>query len=151
MSNSKELERLWRLQTKVNMLVSDGKRDASVVADALQKILDQSSLKFELYLFGKQRTGGSETGYTVEKSLRETGLIARCLSTDDEMVKGWVINPNTYPAEFKGKVIFLWKSAKGRGVNRRVPCLVWYHGEVVMVWHLHSHGLGGSNPAVLVS
>ena len=40
MSNGTQLERLWRLQTKINMLVSDGKRDAGEVADALQNILN---------------------------------------------------------------------------------------------------------------
>jgi len=40
MSNDNPLERLWRLQTKVNMLVSDGKRDPKEVADVYQGILD---------------------------------------------------------------------------------------------------------------
>ncbi|MEK7628409.1 MAG: hypothetical protein AAB421_03245 [Patescibacteria group bacterium] len=42
MSNDRQLERLWRLQTKVNMLVSDGKRDPKAVADVYQSILDGS-------------------------------------------------------------------------------------------------------------
>lgn len=42
MSNDNELERLWKLQTKVNMLVMDGKREARVVADFLQYILNIS-------------------------------------------------------------------------------------------------------------
>jgi len=40
MSNDNQIERLWRLQAKVNMLVSDGKRDAKEVADIYQGILD---------------------------------------------------------------------------------------------------------------
>ncbi|OGZ10555.1 MAG: hypothetical protein A3D67_01445 [Candidatus Lloydbacteria bacterium RIFCSPHIGHO2_02_FULL_51_22] len=40
MSNGTQLERLWRLQTKINMLVSDGKRDPMAVADIYQSILD---------------------------------------------------------------------------------------------------------------
>ncbi len=42
MSNGKDLERLWRLQTKVSQLVSDGKRSAEDVNRALQGILDGS-------------------------------------------------------------------------------------------------------------
>lgn len=42
MSNGIELERLWKLQTKVNMLIMDGKREARVVADFLQYILNIS-------------------------------------------------------------------------------------------------------------
>ncbi len=42
MSNNNTLERLWKLQTKVNMLVLDGKRDPEAVADIYQKILDQT-------------------------------------------------------------------------------------------------------------
>ncbi len=43
MSNDNEsLVRLFRLQAKINMLVSDGRRSAAVVADDLQKILEES-------------------------------------------------------------------------------------------------------------
>ena len=41
MSNGKTLERLWKLQTKINMMVMDGQRDPSSVSDALQSILDE--------------------------------------------------------------------------------------------------------------
>lgn len=42
MSNGNQLERLWKLQTKVNMLVLDGKRDPEKVANIYQAILDGS-------------------------------------------------------------------------------------------------------------
>lgn len=43
MSNDNQLERLWKLQAKVNMLVLDGKRDPKFVADTLQGVLDNTS------------------------------------------------------------------------------------------------------------
>lgn len=46
MSNDKDLVRLWRLETKINMLVSDGKRDPVEVADRLQEILEIALSKF---------------------------------------------------------------------------------------------------------
>ncbi len=150
MSNSKELERLWRLQTKVNMLVSDGKRSASVVADALQAILDQSPPKFELYLFGKQNIGAWEMGYEIEKHLKKTGLINSCLRKDDDVVKSWITKPETYPEEFKGKSIYLWKSAEGRGSDRRVPCLFWRGDRVLLSWHPTHIVWDSGDPAVLV-
>lgn len=42
MSNDNQIERLWKLEAKVNMLVLDGKRDPKSVADTLQEILDVS-------------------------------------------------------------------------------------------------------------
>mgnify|MGYP001559486861 CR=1 FL=1 len=149
MSNSNEMERLWRLQTKVNMLVSDGKRSPTVIADALQTILDQPQPKFELYLFGKQKAGGWEMGYNIERHLKKTGLINRCLSKDDECVRNWLANPETYPEEFKGKAVFLWKSADGRVVNRVAPCLIWRDGGVVLHWDWLDLDWYGGYPAVL--
>lgn len=49
MSNGKELERLWKLQTQVNKLVMECKRDPTEVADALQEILEEKRKKFKLF------------------------------------------------------------------------------------------------------
>ena len=46
MSNGNGIERLWKLQTQVSKLVLDGRREASVVSDALQKILSDAPEKF---------------------------------------------------------------------------------------------------------
>lgn len=40
MSNDSEIARLWKLQSKINMMVLDGRRDTREVADAYQRILD---------------------------------------------------------------------------------------------------------------
>jgi len=47
MSNSNVYGRLWKLETKLNMMILDGKRDPQMVADALQKIIGESQ-KFAL-------------------------------------------------------------------------------------------------------
>jgi hypothetical protein len=42
MSNDKDvINRLFKLQAKINMMVMDGTRDAESVADALQQILEE--------------------------------------------------------------------------------------------------------------
>lgn len=43
MSNGNPYERLWKLQTKVNMLVLDGKRDPEAVANVLQDIISPAN------------------------------------------------------------------------------------------------------------
>lgn len=48
MSNDTELARLWSLQAKVDMMILDGRRTPSVLADALQKILEEKQEKFAL-------------------------------------------------------------------------------------------------------
>ena len=47
MRNGSQLERLWRLQTKINMLVSDRKRDPGLVADVYQSILDGDARRWQ--------------------------------------------------------------------------------------------------------
>ncbi|TAL49346.1 hypothetical protein EPN83_01190 [Patescibacteria group bacterium] len=47
----------------------------------------------KLYFHPKQKEGGLIKGYDLEKHLRETGIINRCLSLKDEEVKGWLANP----------------------------------------------------------
>lgn len=152
MSNSNQLERLFKLQTQVNKLVLEGKRTPKSVADALQAILVEQSAspKFELYLFGKQKTGGWERGHDIEVHLNETGLINRCLSKDDDVVQGWLANPETYPKEFKDKVVFLWKSVDIRDGLRKAPYLAWRGGRVALYWYLLDYDWRGCYPAVLV-
>ena len=41
MSNDKELARLWKLQTQVNRLILEGKREAVVLLDYYQKLIEQ--------------------------------------------------------------------------------------------------------------
>lgn len=66
-----EIDRLWKLETKVNMLVLDGKRDAETVANVLQGILDVSvTASFE-------KTPASVPAVPAEKFslLRDLGII----------------------------------------------------------------------------
>lgn len=120
------------------------------LADALRKALASASV-LELYIFGKQKTGGYEIGFDLEKHLEETKLINRAFSLDDELVKGWIADPSTYPEEFKGKAIFLWKSKRASGDNRRVAYLAWGGEHVVVDWYWLGRRWDGSNPALLAS
>lgn len=151
MSSGNQFERLFKLWATVAKLVVDGKRNATKVADMLQSIVDEAQPAYELYLFGKQKTGGDETGFTIEEHLTETKLIDRCFSLEDELVKDWIANPATYPEEFKGKAIVLWKSIRTTGSNREVACLYGGDDRVIVVWRWLGGRWRGNNPALLAS
>ena len=57
-------------------------------------------------------------------------LINRCLSFED--VWSWITHPETYPEEFKGKTVFLWKSTLVHPGDCLLVCLIWIDGRVVM-------------------
>ena len=106
---------------------------------------------FTLYFAPGQQNGGWMKGFDLEKHLEETKLIDRAFSLDDELVKGWIDNPSTYPEEFKGKAIFLWKSKRTAGSGRPVACLSWDDDRVVVRWGWLGSDWGGSSPALLAS
>ena len=64
---------------------------------------------FELYLVPGQ-DAGRMSGFDIAKHLEETGLINRAFSLEDDLIKGWIADPATYPEELKTKAVFLWKS-----------------------------------------
>ena len=66
---------------------------------------------FELYLHPTQRHL-SIKAIDLQKHLKETGLISRCLSVDDEVVEDWLAHPETYPREFRYKAVVLWGSIR---------------------------------------
>lgn len=108
--------------------------------------------KFELYLHSKQQEeGGWIEGSELNRHLTETGLIDRCMSLEDEAVKGWIANPSTYPEEYKSKSIFLWKSRRGTGRDRSVACLVWRGGRVFVRWGWLERRWRGYYPVLLAS
>jgi hypothetical protein len=105
--------------------------------------------KFELYLHDKQKNGGWMKGYDLEKHLQETNLLNRAFSLEDDIVKGWLANPKTYPEEFKGKAIFLWKSRQDSDDYRSVAYLIWSGEQVIVLWHWLEFGWRGLDPALL--
>ncbi len=123
-------------------------REQGTLADVLRKAL---APVFELYLAPCQRDGGWMAGFDLEKHLEETKLIDRAFSIEDELVKGWLANPSTYPEECKGKAIFLWKSKRAIGSGRRVAYLYWRGDRVVVDWRWLGDGWDGSDPALLAS
>jgi hypothetical protein len=107
--------------------------------------------KMELHLHPKQKNGGFIRGFDLEAHLKETGLLERCFSLEDELVKNWIANPASYPEEFKRKAIFLWGSWRDSGVDRFVAYLIWVDGEVLVRWSWLDRAWGGINPALLAS
>lgn len=105
--------------------------------------------EFELYLAPGQENGGSMMGFDLEKHLEETKLINRTFSLDDELVKGWIANPSSYPEEFKGKAIFLWKSRRTSGSDRTVAYLYWRGDRVIVHWDWLEGRWYGGGPALL--
>lgn len=89
---------------------------------------------YELYLAPGQKGGRGVTCLGVEAHLHETGLIERVFSLDDKLVEGWLANPETYPAELKGQIVFLWGSTAGSGWSRRVALLFSGDDELHKDW-----------------
>ena len=125
-------------------------RNQGALADVLRKAL-APALTFELYLAPAQRDGGTMKGFDLEKHLQETKLIDRCFSLEDELVKGWIANPSTYPEEFKTKVVFLWKSKRTSGSGRDVAYLCWDDDRVIVGWYWLDGRGRGDGPALLAS
>ena len=123
-------------------------REQGTLADVLRKALAPA---FELYLAPGQQNGGTMTGFDIDKHLEETKLIDRAFILDDELVKGWLANHATYPEEFKGKAIFLWKSKRTIGSNRRVAYLCWNDNRVIVRWAWLESRWSGRSPALLMS
>ncbi|OGI91788.1 MAG: hypothetical protein A2843_00935 [Candidatus Wildermuthbacteria bacterium RIFCSPHIGHO2_01_FULL_48_27b] len=106
---------------------------------------------FELYLTPRQKNGGSVTGFDLEKHLQRSMRFDRCFSLDDEVVKGWLANPATYPEEFKKRMVFLWKSKWTSGDITDVAYLYWDDGRVIVRWRWLEYGWGGRSPVLLAS
>lgn len=123
-------------------------REQGVLADVLRKALAPA---FRLYLAPAQQNGGMIKGFNLEQHLQETKLIDRCFSLENEVVKGWLTDPSTYPEEFKGKAIFLWKSTQASGDDRSVAYLVWDGEGVVVGWDWLVDDWDSDRPALLAS
>ena len=74
MSNSPPLERLWKLQTKVNMMVLDGKRDPEKVANIYQAILE----------------GSVAASFDREKWYEQDGVIYFSVTSDGTTAEEWI-------------------------------------------------------------
>lgn len=107
--------------------------------------------KLELYYHESQKNGKYIKGADLEKHLIETGLIDQCLSFEDEVVKGWIDKPETYPEEYKKVYPHLWKSTKTSGGYRLVAYLDWFGSRVFVNWSWLENDWRGLDPALLAS
>ncbi|MEQ1561132.1 MAG: hypothetical protein ABL899_00250 [Nitrospira sp.] len=125
-------------------------KDQGALSDTLRKALGGEKRTFELYLSPKQK-GGWISGFDLESHLEEEKLTDRTFSLEDELVKGWLADPSTYPEEFKKKAVFLWKSQRDSGSYRSFAYLFWDGGRVGVGWDgLGSRWFGG-DPVLLAS
>jgi hypothetical protein len=122
-------------------------REQGALAETLRKALAPA---YELYLAPAQR-GGTIKGFDLDKHLQDEKLTPRTMGLEDEVVKGWLADPSTYPEEFKGKAIFLWKSQRGSRGDRSVACLIWRDGRVVVLWDWLDDQWHEGNPVLLAS
>ena len=97
----------------------------------------KTETKLELYLHPKQKDSWIQ-GFDLEKYLKDKGLIKRCLSLEDKVVKGWIKNPETYSEEYKNIYPFLWGSIEDGD-------------EVVVGWRWLEDGWYAHDPALLAS
>lgn len=104
-----------------------------------------------LHTWEKQKQPPFPTGFGVEEHLKETGLIDRCLSLDDEVVKGWIKNPKTYPQEYKDVYLYLWKSQRTDGSYRHIAYLYWRGDRVIVSWYWLEGRWRGYHPVLLAS
>lgn len=148
----KSLDRFFKLIASVVTLVTTGKRNIGRVCNELQKIVDESQKVFEIYIAVDQENGNAMTGFDLERHLTIVGLMGRCASLEDLLIKGWIANPSTYPEELKKKNIFLWRHAVTSGGFRRVACLVWepVHCRVEVKWRWLRHEWTAESPALLL-
>ena len=123
-------------------------REQAALAETLRKALAPA---FRLYLAPGQQNGGWMKGFDLEKHLEETKLIDRAYSLEDELVKGWIANPSTYPEEFKKKAVFLWKSQRTSGSDREVAYLYWDDDRVIVSWDWLEDRWYGYDPVLLAS
>lgn len=105
--------------------------------------------KFTLYLHDHQKNFHCMKGFNLEKHLEETGLITRCLRLEDEVVNGWIASPSSYPEEFKGKAVFLWKSKRICSDKRSVVCLYWDDERVLVGQRQLERDWHSSHPTLL--
>ena len=126
------------LRDTVNRLSDNDVAKAAYFARDLKKFLRGemgTNPVFTLY-FHKEQKEGDLKGLDVLAHLRDAGLIGRCLSLEDEMVREWLDDPSTYPKEFKNKRPHLWGSTKlGPGEWPCVAFLMWDSDSVRMGWH----------------
>ncbi len=125
-------------------------REQGALAEALRGALKPNT-SYELYLAPGQQNGGVMKGFDLEKHLEETDRLARAYSFKDELVEGWLDSPETYPEELKTGAVFLWKSKRASGSDRRVACLCWHDDRVFMYWRWLVNRWGDGDPALLAS
>ncbi len=85
---------------------------------------------YELHRAFRQDGAPCCTGHELKKHMILAGLTKRAFSVEDEVVKGWLTNPSSYPEELKAKQVFLWGSQEVVNNLSTVAYLVWNGNRV---------------------
>ena len=100
------------------------------------------------YLFGKQLSGGYETGHAIHEHLLSDGLLASCVNLQD-LVAIKSLGIKLFRKHFKGKALFAWKSVvSDHDGGLRVPCLVGYARYAMLGCYLLETGWNEYRPAL---
>jgi len=121
-----------------------------LLADVIHKALTPP---LDLYLHPEQLNKGGMSGLDLKRHLEKTGLINRCLSLQDDVVSGWIINPSSYPKEFGGEMVHLWKSQRTVRDWHEVAYIRagGVGGGVFSYWSIIGPSMDSSSPALLAS
>jgi hypothetical protein len=138
-----------RLQIDKNLLGEDGFRWEQELKRFLRKEPCWVSKPYELYFHPEQKKRGLIQGFDLKKHLEDEGLIARALSLESPLVKRWRERLETYPDELKDKSVFLWGSVRSAHSNRKLACLIWSSGRVLVYWNWLENKWDHRSPAVL--
>lgn len=97
----------------------------------------------ELYLFGKQNSGGFETGHAVHDHLKETDSLKNCLGLHDalEIQKKGI---KVFRKLFGDRAVFCWKSVvRDHDGRLGVPYVCDDGSKVVVFWRWLGYGWDG--------
>lgn len=106
--------------------------------------------QFEMYLTPKQKARVRTSGREILNDLEKKQFLGRCLGIRDDIVKGWLAKPSTYPKKLRGKSVLLWRWPKPASYRWRVDCLVWRNGRLFVHWFRVLDPCNYNYPTVLV-
>lgn len=123
--------------------------DPELLKKALQKAIEGKFVdsSYKPYLAPGQKS--TMPLFQLEKHLESEDLLVRAYSLEDDLIKGWLANPATYPDEFVHSAVILWGSEKFSGPDRRVACLRWNLTKVAVVWWRLSRISHRDSPSLL--
>jgi hypothetical protein len=101
----------------------------------------------KLYLHPKQIAGERITGNGIYQHLKDTDMLKDCATVED--LEGYSSGKKVIPNEWKGKIIYAWKSVRGDVGYLDVPYLNCYVDKPYVYWCYLGNSWSGDEPALL--